>query len=91
MEVKNLLPIGSVVVLKDGEQKLMIYDIAQTDGNQGLFRNPKHFEIMFLYLIHKAIWDLDQCFCSIMMILKRFFLEDMKMKKEKTFWKKSKK
>ena len=44
MEVKNLLPIGSVVVLKDGEQKLMIYGIAQMDGNQGLFRKPKHFD-----------------------------------------------
>lgn len=44
MDFKNLLPIGSVVVLKDGEQKLMIYGIAQIDGNQGLFRKPKHFD-----------------------------------------------
>ena len=32
MKVKDLLPIGSVVLLKDGEQRLMIIGIMQTDA-----------------------------------------------------------
>lgn len=30
MEIKDLLPIGSVVLLKNGEKKLMIFGIKQT-------------------------------------------------------------
>lgn len=30
--VKELLPIGSVVLLKNGEKRLMIFGIKQTDG-----------------------------------------------------------
>ena len=33
--VKELLPIGSVVVLKGGEKKLMIFGIKQTDQETG--------------------------------------------------------
>lgn len=34
MRIKNLLPIGSVVLLKDGEKRLMICGILQNDeGN----------------------------------------------------------
>lgn len=32
MKVKELLPIGSVVLLKGGEKRLMIYGIKQTDN-----------------------------------------------------------
>lgn len=32
MKVKDLLPIGSVVLLKDGEKRLMINGIMQTDA-----------------------------------------------------------
>lgn len=36
MKIKELLPIGSVVLLKDGEKKLMISGIMQTDdGGKG--------------------------------------------------------
>lgn len=31
MEIKNLLPIGSVVLLKNGKKRLMIFGIKQTD------------------------------------------------------------
>lgn len=31
MDVKNLLPIGSVVLLKEGKKRLMIYGVKQTD------------------------------------------------------------
>lgn len=38
MEIKNLLPVGSIVLLKDGEKKLMICGIKQInvngDGNE---------------------------------------------------------
>lgn len=33
--VKNLLPIGSVILLRDGEKRLMIYGIKQTDVDSG--------------------------------------------------------
>ena len=32
MEIKELLPIGSVVLLKDGQKKLMVFGIMQTDA-----------------------------------------------------------
>lgn len=32
MLVKDLLPIGSIVLLVDGEKKLMIYGVKQADG-----------------------------------------------------------
>ena len=31
MEIRNLLPIGSVVLLKEGKKRLMVYGIKQTD------------------------------------------------------------
>lgn len=33
MEIKELLPIGSVVLLKEGKKKLMTFGIKQTDAN----------------------------------------------------------
>ena len=35
MNIKDLLPIGTVVLLKDGEKKLMICGILQTDADSG--------------------------------------------------------
>lgn len=35
MDCKKLLPIGSIVLLKDGEKKLMISGIMQSDGGVG--------------------------------------------------------
>lgn len=32
MKIKDLLPIGSIVLLKDGEKRLMINGIMQTDA-----------------------------------------------------------
>lgn len=34
MKIKDLLPIGSVIIMKDGEQPLMIYGILQTDAEK---------------------------------------------------------
>ena len=34
--VKELLPIGSVIVLKGGSKKLMVYGIKQTKGDTGV-------------------------------------------------------
>ena len=34
MKIKELLPIGSIVLLKDGEKRLMINGILQTDMNK---------------------------------------------------------
>ncbi|MGO5113766.1 DUF4176 domain-containing protein [Candidatus Avoscillospira sp. LCP25S3_F1] len=36
MEIKELLPIGSVVLLKEGRKRLMIYGIKQTDQNTSI-------------------------------------------------------
>lgn len=33
MEIKDLLPIGSVVLLKEGKKKLMTFGVKQTDSN----------------------------------------------------------
>jgi len=33
MRIKDLLPIGSIVLLKDGEKRLMISGIMQSDAN----------------------------------------------------------
>ncbi len=35
MEIRNLLPIGSVVLLCNGEKRLMIYGIKQREANGG--------------------------------------------------------
>lgn len=35
MEIRNLLPIGSVVLLKEGKKRLMVYGIKQTDNSSG--------------------------------------------------------
>ena len=36
MEIKNLLPIGSVVLLKNGTKRVMIFGIKQTDNETGI-------------------------------------------------------
>lgn len=35
MKTKELLPIGSIVLLKDGTKKLMVFGIRQTDVKSG--------------------------------------------------------
>jgi len=35
MEITELLPIGSVVLLKNGKKKLMIFGVKQTDVSSG--------------------------------------------------------
>ena len=35
MQIKELLPIGSVVMLKEGQRKLMIFGIMQMDAGAG--------------------------------------------------------
>lgn len=44
MEIKDLLPIGSVVVMKEGEQLLMIYGVKQMETAGGLFKKPKEYD-----------------------------------------------
>ena len=36
MEIKGLLPIGSVVLLKNGQKRLMIFGVKQTDNDTGV-------------------------------------------------------
>ena len=36
MTVKELLPIGSVVLLKNGKKRVMIYGIKQTNNDTGV-------------------------------------------------------
>lgn len=36
MEIKELLPIGSVVLLKNGKKKVMIFGVKQTDKSSGV-------------------------------------------------------
>lgn len=44
MKIKDLLPIGSVIIMKEGEQPLMIYGIMQQEGNGGLFKKAKEYD-----------------------------------------------
>ena len=44
IKIKDLLPIGSVVILKDGEQPLMIYGIMQSEKENKLFQKPKTYD-----------------------------------------------
>lgn len=45
MKIKDLLPIGTVVLLKDGEKRLMINGIMQTDSNTG--KNYDYMGILY--------------------------------------------
>ncbi len=36
MDIKNLLPIGSVVLLKNGKKRLMIFGVKQSNGKTGI-------------------------------------------------------
>ncbi len=36
MDVRELLPIGSVVMLKDGQKRVMIFGVRQTDTTTGI-------------------------------------------------------
>lgn len=36
MEIRDLLPIGSVVLLKNGKKRLMIFGVKQNDGETGV-------------------------------------------------------
>lgn len=44
-KVKDLLPIGSVVLLNDAEKKLMIYGIRQTDNNR--FKDYDYIGVLY--------------------------------------------
>lgn len=35
MEIKDLLPIGTIVLLEEGKKKLMIFGVKQTDNETG--------------------------------------------------------
>lgn len=42
MQIKDLLPIGTIVLLKEGEKRLMINGIMQAD--KGLLRKQKKYD-----------------------------------------------
>ena len=44
MKIKDLLPIGSVIIMKEGEQPLMIYGILQMEGRKSLLKKPKEYD-----------------------------------------------
>lgn len=46
MKIKDLLPIGSIVLLKDGEKKLMINGILQNDAG-GTGENYDYLGILY--------------------------------------------
>lgn len=46
MQIKNLLPIGSIILLKGGEKKLMIYGIKQTD-EEGTDKEYDYIGVMY--------------------------------------------
>lgn len=44
MKIKDLLPIGSVIIMKEGEQPLMIYGILQTDTRKSLLKKSQEYD-----------------------------------------------
>lgn len=46
MKIKELLPIGSIVLLKDGEKRLMINGIMQTDTG-GTKKNYDYMGVLY--------------------------------------------
>lgn len=46
MKIKELLPIGTIVLLKDGEKRLMINGIMQTDSG-GTQKNYDYMGILY--------------------------------------------
>ncbi len=46
MKIKELLPIGSIVLLKDGEKRLMINGIMQTDTG-GTGKNYDYMGVLY--------------------------------------------
>lgn len=46
MKIKDLLPVGSIVLLKDGEKKLMIYGIMQNDAG-GTGKNYDYLGVLY--------------------------------------------
>ena len=46
MKIKELLPIGSIVLLKDGEKRLMISGIMQTDTG-GTQKNYDYMAVLY--------------------------------------------
>lgn len=46
MKIKELLPIGTIVLLKDGEKKLMINGIMQTDTG-GTQKNYDYMGVLY--------------------------------------------
>ena len=68
MKIKELLPIGSVVRLKDGEKKLMIMGIKQSNMDEngkeydyiGVFYPEGHLGTEFQYLFNHD--DVDEIF-----------------------------
>ena len=68
MDIINLLPIGSVVVLKEGHKKLMIVGVMQSDADEpektydylGVFYPEGHLGKNFQYLFNHE--DIDEIF-----------------------------
>lgn len=60
MRIKDLLPIGSIVLLKDGEKRLMINGIMQSDASAngqeydylGILYPERHICDQFQYLFN---------------------------------------
>ena len=92
IRVNDLLPIGSIVLLKDGEKRLMINGIMQSDAS-GSGANfdylgilyPEGHMIMWVVLSLKDILIVTRSFCLITKILRRLFFEATKMRNEWSF------
>ncbi len=63
MKIQNLLPIGSIVLLKNGEKKLMIIGIMQSDNGR-----KKRIMIIWVNFTRRDI--LEREFISICLITK---------------------
>lgn len=46
MRIKDLLPIGSIVLLKDSEKRLMIIGVMQSDASKNRSRYRKEYDYL---------------------------------------------
>lgn len=76
-QVGELLPVGSIVLLKGGTKKTMIMGVLQTDEE-----HPRPFMIIWEFHIRKGTWEKKVYIFFSMKISMISFFEDMKIQRE---------
>ena len=79
MNIKELLPIGSVVLLKGGKKRLMVFGVKQKKGDTG-----EEFDYIGV-IYQREMWGIRDSFYSITRILPRCISRDLKTARGRNF------